>query len=193
MPKKIKLRYVLLAFIVVALAIIIIDFSDDVEVDANMTACEILKEHPSWSKSLKQAEKQYSLSPSFAMGLIYQESRFKADAKSNYSTAYGYAQAINATWKHFQQDVKKNARRDNFDDSVQFIGWYMAQLSKSLKIRMSDHENLYMAYMLGATGFKRYKAGTFKNKAKIEEDKKLGAKVKAYTKTYKNQLKKCKI
>lgn len=47
----------------------------------------------------------------------------------------------------------------------------MAQLAKSAKLKMSESENLYMAYMLGATGFKRYKAGTFKNKAKIAEDK----------------------
>lgn len=37
----------------------------------------------------------------------------------------------------------------------------MSQLTKSLKLKMSDSENLYMAYMLGATGFKRYKASTF--------------------------------
>ena len=38
-----------------------------------------------------------------------------------------------------------------------------------------------MAYMLEATRFKRYKAGTFKNQAKVSQDKKIALKVKAYT------------
>ncbi|WP_150464310.1 transglycosylase SLT domain-containing protein [Francisella sp. XLW-1] len=193
MPKKFRLRYVLLVVIIVAAAVFFSSNSSDVQVDANMGACEILDQNPNWKLSLKKAQDKYNLSPAFAMGLIYQESRFDAEAKSSYSTAYGYAQAINSTWQHFQEEVKQNAKRNNFDDSVQFIGWYMAQLSKSLKLKMSDSENLYMAYMLGATGYKRYKAGTFKNKAKIEEDKNIANKVKAYTNLYKSQLKDCKI
>lgn len=167
--------------------------SEETKVDNKLTACEILNDHPGWAKSLKKAEDTYKLPPAFAMGVMYQESRFKSNAKAVGSSAYGYAQAINSTWKHFQEDVKANARRDNFDDSVQFMGWYMAQLAKSAKLKMSESENLYMAYMLGATGFKRYKAGTFKNKAKIIEDKKLAKKVKNFTSLYKSQLKKCKI
>ncbi|AIT08609.1 hypothetical protein LO80_00545 [Candidatus Francisella endociliophora] len=193
MQMKFKLRYVLLAIIIIAAAIIATDYTEDVTVDANMSGCEILDQHPTWKTSLKSAQNKYNLPPAFAMGIIYQESRFKAEAKSKYSSAYGYAQAIDGTWKHFQQEVKTNAKRNNFDDSVQFIGWYMSQLSKSLNLKMSDGYNLYMAYMLGATGFKRYKNGTFKNKAKIQEDKKLAAKVKAYTNAYTNQLRKCKI
>lgn len=167
--------------------------SEPTKVDTNMGACEILANHPNWKTSLQKAEKKYGLPPALAMGLIYQESRFNANAKNPNSTAYGYSQAIDATWKHFQQEVKANARRDNFDDSVQFVGWYMAQLSKSLKLKMTDSYNLYMAYMLGATGFKRYKAGTFKDKVKIQEDKKLSKKVKNYTNLYASQLKKCKF
>ncbi|MEY8767918.1 transglycosylase SLT domain-containing protein [Francisella philomiragia] len=193
MPKKIRLRYVLLVIVIVIVAVFFSNTSSDIQVDANMGACEILDQNPSWKSSLKTAQDKYNLPPAFAMGLIYQESRFDAEAKSNYSTAYGYAQAINNTWKHFQDEVKPNAKRNNFDDSVQFIGWYMSQLAKSLKLKMSDSEDLYMAYMLGATGFKRYKDGTFKNKAKIEEDKNIANKVKAYTALYKSQLKDCKI
>ena len=35
-----------------------------------------------------------------------------------------------------------------------------------------------MTYMLGATGFKRYKAGTFKNQAKVAQDKKIAVRLK---------------
>lgn len=176
MSKIFNFKYLLLVISI----IIISSCSEKTQVNDNMGACEILAQHSSWKKSLKTAQQNYNLPPAFAMAIIYQESRFNADAKSKYSSAYGYAQAIDGTWKHFQQDVKSNAKRNNFDDSVQFIGWYMSQLSKSLKLRMTDSKNLYMAYMLGATGFKRYQAGTFKNKAKLEEDKKIATKVSGY-------------
>lgn len=166
---------------------------ENVKIDANMSACEILQQYPSWKDSLKKAKDKYNLPPSFAMGIIYQESHFKADAKSKYSSAYGYAQAIDGTWKTFQQEVKSNAKRNNFNDSVQFIGWYMAKLAKSAKLKITDSKNLYMAYMLGPTGFKRYKNGTFKNKTKIKEDEKIATKVKDYSNLYKSQLKKCKL
>lgn len=174
-------------------ALAISSCSERAKVDDSMGVCEILVQNPSWSKSLKAAQDTYKLPPAFAMAIIYQESKFKAEAKSKGSSAYGYAQAIDGTWKNFQKDVKSNAKRNNFNDSVQFVGWYTAQLAKSTKLKMSDSYNLYMAYMLGATGFKCYKAGTLKNKAKIVEDKKLAQKVKDFTAHYQSQFKKCKI
>ena len=167
--------------------------SEGAKVDGSMGVCDILAKNPSWSKSLKTAQDKYKLPPAFAMAIIYQESKFKAEAKAKGSTAYGYAQAINGTWKHFQDDVKSNAKRNNFNDSVQFVGWYTAQLAKGTKLKITDNYNIYMAYMLGATGFKRYKAGTFKNKTKIVEDKKLAQKVKDFTAHYQSQFKKCKV
>jgi hypothetical protein len=189
MQKTFNFKYLLLIFLI----IIISSCSENTKIDDKMGACEILAQHSSWKKSLKTAQDKYNLPPAFAMAIIYQESKFDANAKSKYSSAYGYAQAVDGTWKHFQEDVKSNAKRNNFDDSVQFIGWYMSQLSKSLKLRMTDSKNLYMAYMLGATGFKRYKSGTFKNKAKIQEDKKIAEKVSNYTRVYQSQFKNCKI
>lgn len=174
-------------------AVAVTSCSENAKVDDSMGVCEILTQNLGWSEPLKVAKNKYNLPPAYAMALMYKESTFKAEAKSKGSTAYGYAQAIDGTWKHFQKDVKPNAKRNNFNDSVQFIGWYTAQLAKSLKLKMTDSYNLYMAYMLGATGFKRYKAGTFKNKAKIVEDKKLAQKVKDFTKQYKSQLKNCRI
>ena len=183
-------KKIIYSLIVAFITLTITSCSEGAQVDSKMGACEILTQNPSWSKSLKAAQDKYNLPPAYAMALIYQESTFKAEAKSKGSTAYGYAQAIDGTWKHFQKDVKPNAKRNNFDDSVQFVGWYTTQLAKSTKLKMTDSYNLYMAYMLGATGFKRYKAGTFKNKDKIVEDKKLAQKVKDFTAHYKAQLKK---
>ena len=174
-------------YFVVTLFCLLLNFSETTKIDTNAGVCEILKQHPNWRKSLKQAQAKYRLEPAFVMALIYQESRFDANAKNKYSSAYGYAQVIDGTWKHFQQQIKSNAKHNNFDDSVEFIGWYMAQLSKILNIKMTDYSNLYTAYMLGATGFKRYRASTFKNHAKI------ALKVKDYTNLYKSQLRKCPL
>ena len=55
-------------------------------------------QNPSWSKALKTAQDTYKLAPAFAMAIIYQESKFKAEAKSKGSSAYGHAQAIDGTW-----------------------------------------------------------------------------------------------
>ncbi|MDE5035728.1 transglycosylase SLT domain-containing protein, partial [Francisella tularensis] len=79
---------------------------------------------------------KYNIDPDFIMALIYQESRFDSNAKNKYSSDYGYAQVIDSTWKHFQQKVKAHAKRNNFDDSIEFIGCHMTQFSKSLNINM---------------------------------------------------------
>lgn len=189
MLMKLGFRY----FVVTLFCLLLLSCSETTNIDTNAGVCEILKQHPNWRKSLKQTQAKYKLEPAFVMALIYQESRFDANAKNKYSSAYGYAQVIDSTWKHFQQQIKSNAKRNNFDDSVKFIGWYMAQLSKILNIKMTDYSNLYMAYMLGATGFKRYKAGTLKNHVKIAQDKKIALKVKDYTNLYKSQLRKCPL
>ncbi|GAB4223233.1 MAG: transglycosylase SLT domain-containing protein [Francisella sp.] len=185
-------RY-LKVFSIMFLCILLLNCSEKVQIDHNKDICTILKENPDWKKTLIKVHEKYKVEPEFIMALIYQESRFDAKAKSKHSTAYGYAQVINKTWKHFQEDVKANAKRDNFDDSAEFVGWYVSQLANKLKIKMTDYSNLYMAYMLGATGFKRYKNGTFKNTEKIEKDKKITLKLKGYTKEYKSQLKQCPL
>jgi hypothetical protein len=193
LKKTLKKQVVVLFTIVFVILALSSCSENETKVDKSTGVCKIISQHSGWNKSLKKAQDNYNLSPAFAMAIIYQESNFDANASSKYSSAHGYAQAINGTWKNFQKDVKTNAKRNNFDDSVQFMGWYMSSLSKSLKLNMSDSTNLYMAYMLGATGFKRYRAGTFKNKNKIIEDKKIAAKVTSYAKIYESQFKKCKV
>jgi hypothetical protein len=127
------------------------------------------------------------------MGLIRQESNFKSQAKNNISSSYGYSQALDNTWGSYQKSVAPNANRTNFDDSVKFIGWYMSGMSKSINVKMNNYKSLYLGYMIGPTGFKRYKNGTFKNKKNLSWSIYLSQKVKIYTDKYMHQLKSCPI
>ena len=153
LKKTLKKQVVALFTIVFAIFALSSCSENETKVDKSTGVCEIISQYSGWNKSLKKAQDNYNLSPAFAMAIIYQESKFDANASSKYSSAYGYAQAINGTWKHFQKDVKTNAKRNNFDDSVQFMGWYMSSLSKSLKLSMSDSTNLYIAYMARSNWF----------------------------------------
>ena len=96
---------------------------------ANTNICQTLKHHPNWQNSLKKADKKYDISPAFTLAVIHQESKFHANAKNRHSSAFGYAQVLNGTWKVFQKDVEPNAKRNNFNDSVEFVDWYMARLA----------------------------------------------------------------
>ena len=159
----------------------------------NDNICNILKNNPKWSKSLKDTQTKYNISPAFVMGLIRQESNFKSDARSKISSAYGYSQALDNTWKSYQKSVSPSANRTSFDDSVKFVGWYMSGMSKSINVKMNNYSSLYLAYMIGPTGFKRYKNGTFKNRKNLESFLDISQKVKTYTDNYIHQLKSCQI
>jgi hypothetical protein len=113
------------------------------------------------------------------MAFIYQESSFNARARpertrllwvipwTRPSTARGYAQALSSTWAQYQQETgNRFARRSNFGDAVDFIGWYNHHSVPRSNIALSDARNLYLAYHEGHTGFNR---GTYQNKGWLLE------------------------
>ena len=78
------------------------------------------------------------------------------------SSAYGYAQALDGTWKEYKKSAGRwGASRTNIRDATDFMGWYMAQSRRSLGIAMSDTRNQYLAYHEGRTGYRR---GSYKSK-----------------------------
>ena len=102
------------------------------------------------------------------MAIIHQESRFKADARTpmkyilgviptgRQSSAFGYSQALDGTWKEYRQTTGRwGARRDDIYDAADFIGWYLAASNRELGISLSDTRNQYLAYHEGRTGYKR--------------------------------------
>ncbi|MEM7584393.1 MAG: hypothetical protein AAF560_13475, partial [Acidobacteriota bacterium] len=72
------------------------------------------------------------------------------------SSAYGYAQVLDATWQEFR-DVTDNpkAARHRFSDVAQFIGWYGGELERIAGVSKTDAYNFYLAYHEGPGGFSR--------------------------------------
>ncbi len=114
---------------------------------------------------LKKAERRWGVPVSVQMAIIYQESKFQADARPPYqfalgfipvgrpSSAFGYAQALDGTWELYKQDQGHYfSSRQNFKDGVDFIGWYANNAYYRAHIPKYDAYHLYLAYHEGVTG-----------------------------------------
>ncbi len=137
-------------------------------------ACLMLKERKGWSRDLKAMERKWGVPREVVLATIYHESRFVAKARTprkytlgvipmgRQSSAYGYSQALDGTWDWYKRSTgKRLARRDNFGDAVNFMGWYMNQTLEKNGVSKSDAYNQYLAYHQGHTGFKR---GSYRGK-----------------------------
>ena len=130
--------------------------------------CKIFKEKRSWYKAAKKNEDRWDIPVSVTMAIIKQESSFIAAAKpgrtkllgfipwKSESSAKGYAQAIDGTWELYLKDRGSWFKsRNDFDDAVDFIGWYNSKSVKQLKIEKHNARALYLAYHEGRGGYRR--------------------------------------
>ncbi|MGO8654534.1 transglycosylase SLT domain-containing protein, partial [Rhizobium ruizarguesonis] len=96
----------------------------------------------SWQSAAELTEKKYGVPLPILMATMYTESGFQPYARpprtklfgfipwTRPSTAYGYSQALDGTWDHYQSQTGNwTARRANFADAIDFIGWYHYQNS----------------------------------------------------------------
>ncbi len=161
--------------------------------------CDIFDEYYDWYSASKQAEKNHDIPIGVTMAFIHQESKFVEDARpprdwflwifpgSYPSTAYGYTQALNGTWREYQKKTGQwSADRDDFVDAVDFIGWYNSQTNKRTGIKRHDAYRLYLAYHEGAGG---YLKGTYKSKKWLMD---VSRKVDRRAKMYNRQLIQCR-
>lgn len=131
-------------------------------------ACEIFEDRRAWFRAAADAEKRWGVPISVSMAFIYQESSFRSRAKPartrilwvipgpRPSDAYGYAQALESTWNEYREVTgNRRAKRSDFADAVDFIGWYNANSYRRNNIALHDARNLYLAYHEGNTGFAR--------------------------------------
>lgn len=131
-------------------------------------ACAIIDQNKSWLRDMKRTERKWGIPVHVQMATIYQESKFIGNARTplryslgvipvgRQSSAYGYAQALDGTWKEYTKaEGRFGARRNKFRDAVDFMGWYMDKSSKRLGISRNDARNQYLAYHEGRTGFAR--------------------------------------
>lgn len=128
--------------------------------------CSVFQQYPRWYWDAMDAYKTWGIPISVQMAIVNQESSFRADARpprttllgfipwSRPTTAYGYAQAVNGTWAEYQQQTNNpDARRDNFADAVDFIGWYSRNTEQTLHISPRNAYSLYLAYHEGAGAY----------------------------------------
>ena len=142
-------------------------------VDQN-DACSILKDNRSWKRYLIKTHKKWNVKPSLVLSFIKTESNFRPRARTQrkyflglvptgrISSAYGYSQALDGTWKHYKKSTgNKYHRRSNFYHSTNFIGWYVDRTKNKLGIKKNNAYLNYLAYHQGHAGFK---TGAYKNK-----------------------------
>ena len=160
--------------------------------------CQIFRGNTDWYEDAVDANEKWGTPIQVMMAIMYQESRFVSDAKPKRnwflfiplprrSSAYGYAQAQNPAWNDYRKSTgKSGADRDDFDDAIDFIGWYTNGTQRQLKISKWDAYNQYLAYHEGR--------GCFKRKTYRKKEWLLGVakNVELNASTYGAQLRSCK-
>jgi hypothetical protein len=130
--------------------------------------CSIFFEKEDWYAGAKNAQRRWGTPVPVQMAIINQESSFVEDARPpryqflgilplwRPSSAYGYGQVKDETWEWYRTKTGNGwADRDEFEDVVDFIGWYTHQSYKLLGIAKYDVYNQYLAYHEGHGGFRR--------------------------------------
>lgn len=160
--------------------------------------CAVFEERPGWYHDARDAERTWGVPVHVSMAFVHRESSYVSDARPprgrllwvipwrRPSSAYGYAQATNEAWTDYRRDTRSLlADRDDFDDAVDFIGWYNDRSARQLGIARDDAYRLYLAYHEGPTGYRR---GSWRNKPTV-----LGyaRKVSDKAARYRSQLARC--
>lgn len=161
--------------------------------------CHIFEERGDWYEAAVETRERWGVPVHIPMAIMYQESRFVADAQppmeyflwiipiGRASDAYGYPQAKDAVWGEYLDSTGAwFANRDEFEDAIDFIGWYMDRSSRINKVSKWDAYNQYLNYHEGHGGFRR---GSYKSKAWLQN---VARKVESRAKRYSEQYWGCK-
>ncbi|MBT8099576.1 MAG: transglycosylase SLT domain-containing protein [Gammaproteobacteria bacterium] len=130
--------------------------------------CAIFDEKNKWYRAAKKSEERWGTPIHVQMSIIRQESSFDFNAKPprkkilgfipwrRPSNAYGYAQALESTWNTYKKETgRRFADRDDFDDAIDFVGWYTDKSQRIVGISKWDPYNQYLAYHEGRGGWSR--------------------------------------
>jgi hypothetical protein len=162
--------------------------------------CSIFREKHDWYGHTRKAFRKWGVPIPVQMAIINQESSFAAVAKPpryrflgliplwRLSSAYGYGQVKDTTWRWYVQKTgNRGADRDEFEDVVDFIGWYADQSRRQLGISKYDAYRQYLAYHEGHAGYRR---GTYRAKSWLQR---AARRVAASAWRYQRQLNVCRI
>ena len=136
--------------------------------------CQIFRDNDDIYDAAINMEERWKVPLQIPMAIMYQESHFKDDARPKRayllwvipwgyeSTAYGYAQALNEAWSDYIKSTgNTGADRDDIDDALDFMGWYIRQTNKVNNVSVWNSKELYLNYHDGWGGYRR---GTWKSK-----------------------------
>ncbi|MEE9253573.1 MAG: hypothetical protein V3U43_01430 [Pseudomonadales bacterium] len=160
--------------------------------------CSIFEEKRGWYKDARRAGKRWKVPIPTLVAFTYQESSFDQDAKpprtkllglipwTRPSSAKGYVQATDEAWTDYRKDTGRwRASRKDFEDAMDFVGWYNYKSHKRLGIPMNDATSLYLAYHEGHSGYAR---STYRGKSSLMR---VARKVQARADRYAGQLARC--
>lgn len=161
--------------------------------------CDIFFEKRDWYDTAADIREKWGVPIHVPISMMYQESSFKAKARppkdyvffglipwGRVSTAYGYSQAKTPTWDDYKRETGNSwADRTDFDDAMDFMGWFINKTHKINGISKWDAELQYLNYHEGWGGYRR---GTYHKKPWL---KKVAKTVKARSLRYATQLKSC--
>ena len=129
--------------------------------------CHIFRDRPEWQVAVARVWARWGVPPEVTISFVYQESSFRSQARpprtkvlwiipwKRPSSAYGYAQAIDATWQRYKKAVgDPSADRTDFSAATDFIGWYNDQSYTGLLIEKNDARASYLAYHEGHDGYR---------------------------------------
>lgn len=161
--------------------------------------CSIFEEKEDWYAAALETREKWGVPVYIPMAIMYQESAYIDDAQPQMqyflgfvpigraSTAYGYSQAKNMTWKDYVRETGNGwGSRDDFDDAMDFIGWYINKTHKINGVSKWDAYNQYLNYHEGWGG---YRNKTHKKKKWLMN---VAKKVDKRAKSYSNQYSRCK-
>ncbi len=161
--------------------------------------CSIFQEKDDWYNAAHKVHQKYGVPINVAMAIIYHESGYKDDAKppmrwflfipyGRGSSSYGYSQAQDEVWSEYvSEQGSMFSSRSDFQDSLDFVGWYMTKSKQRNGVPFSDAYNQYLNYHEGWNG---YKNRSYENKTWLKGAAKS---VEATAKNYKNQLMRCNL
>ena len=161
-------------------------------------ACRIFEDKRSWYSATRRVEKKYGVPIALQLAIVKQESSFRSHAKpprgkflfifpgARPSSADGYAQALDMTWETYRADTgRRFADKNDFDDAVDFIGWYADQSRRQSGIRPGDAYRQYLAYHEGQGGYNR---GSYRGKPHVQAT---ARRVSQTAQLYEAQLDRC--
>lgn len=161
--------------------------------------CRLMQAHPDWYFDAKASEKKWGVPVSVQLAIIQQESQFISNAKPikekifgifkvAESSALGYAQVVDATWRYYLEETHQySADRQRFDKAVDFIGWFVNKAHQRLKFPKNDAYKAYLTYHEGFIGYKRH---SYLKKAWLQH---VARKVQRNAAHYHLELARCKI